>query len=103
MTTITSQLYNSRGQDTPVSRLVAEIEREAGRRGLTLSRWQANGQAHKVHITYAVHSGERAGQYRYMAPEAVVASAWLTQLEGTTERSEAYRKLDAMLTRMRAQ
>lgn len=102
MTTITKQLYNSGGRETPVSRLVAEIEREAGERGLTLSRWQANGQAHMVNITYAVHYGERAGQYRYMAPESVIAAARLTQLEGTTERSEAHRKLSAMLTQVRA-
>jgi hypothetical protein len=86
-------------ENTAVGQVVAQLETEAARRQMTLSRWQANQGSHKVSITYAIHSGERAGQARYQ--EGVLAQAHLSQMEGTTSRSEAYRRFSALLNEVR--
>lgn len=102
MTTITSKLYKSHGTDTPVARLLSEIESEAAKRGYQLSRWQSNKAGRRVAITYAVHTGDRADQFRYMDDDAVIASVFLTQIEGTTEWSEAYREFSRLLSQVQA-
>ena len=46
-------------QDNAVTSLVRELEAEASQRGLTVSRWQANGPSFTTTITWAVHNGPR--------------------------------------------
>ena len=55
-------LYNG-GVTEELANRVAEM---AESKGLTLSRWQANKGNHVTAITYAVHTGERAAQFRYL-------------------------------------
>lgn len=82
---------------TIVEQLIDELETECHARGLTLSRWQANGGNYATTISYAAHTGERASQYRRLPQDTIRAEAVLSQSEGATERCEAYRKLSKML------
>jgi hypothetical protein len=110
-TSLTTELFKSRRYDfatgtfsyaSPMVDLVAEIEAECAARGLTLSRWQANKGNHATTITYAVHTGTRAAQFRYQPDETVIDYCRLTSLEGTTARCEAYKALSAMLAEVRS-
>lgn len=83
-------LYNG-GQTEELVNAIAEKAKE---QGLALSRWQTNGAGHSTTITYALHSGERAGQFRYQSD--VVDSVRLNSLEGATSRSAAYRSLSKL-------
>jgi hypothetical protein len=82
--------------NSPVALLIDQIETEAMSKGLTLSRFQANGQAHKVTVTYVVHSGERAAQARYQT--GIVAECQLKSAEGHTEKSAAFKALATLLS-----
>ena len=75
--------------------LVNEIAEKAKTQGLTLSRWQCNDRktGHVKRITYALHSGERAAQFRYQPGESVEDYIMIDNLEGSTERCEAYKAL----------
>lgn len=88
MEKISEKIYR---KETPVTHLVDEIQKAAEEKGLRLSRWQANKGNHATEITYAVHAGERAAQFRLQ--QDVIDWVALNQNEGTTERCEAYRKL----------
>jgi len=81
-----------------------EIARQTRRSVSTVQNWahahwmykaarQANNGGHSVSITYAVHTGNRAPQFRYQPKDTVKSYEYLSQMEGSTERSEAYRKL----------
>lgn len=82
-------LYNG-GVTEELANRVAEM---AEAKGLTLSRWQANKGNHATTITYAVHTGERAAQFRWQPDESVIDFERLNNLEGTTPRCEAYKAL----------
>ena len=88
MTQVSSRIFKS---NTPVTTLVDEIQALAEAKGYKLSRWQANGGNFAVEITYAIHTGERADQFRYQ--KGVAESTRFSQIEGTTTRCEAYKKL----------
>lgn len=90
------KLYNV-PETSAVGQLVSKIESICNQKGFSLSRWQANQGGHSVSITYAVHAGDRARQFRYQPSESVKSYEYLSQMEGTTERSEAYRKLSRLL------
>ena len=87
------KLYNGGVTEELANHLAAEAEAK----GLTLSRWQANKGRHATTITYAVHSGERAAQFRYQPADSVVDYEIMHQLEGSTPRCEAYRKLEKLV------
>lgn len=89
------KLYNVT-EDSAVGQLVSQIEETAKERGLTFSRWQANKAGRAVEITYIVHSGEREAQARYQPDDSIVAIARLGQMEGSTTRCEAYRRLSQL-------
>ena len=75
--------------------LVNRIEEKAKEKGLNLSRWQANDTrtGYVKCITYALHTGERAAQFRYQPDDSVVDYVKIDNLEGGTERCEAYKAL----------
>ena len=81
---------------SPFIGLVREIEKRAEERGLTLSRWQTNGQNHRTTVTYMLHSGERAAQARLQGGD--VFTVTLSALEGATPRCEAYKALEKAAT-----
>lgn len=95
ISSIASKLFRV-GEGSAVHELVSEIESTANGAGLTLSRWQANKGSRATTVSYAIHSGERAAQFRLQPEGEIIASCQMGQLEGTTERCEAYRKLNAM-------
>lgn len=95
------KLYNV-SETSAVGQLVSKIESVCNQKGFTLSRWQSNQGSHRVSITYAVHTGERAGQFRCQQTENVKSYEYLSQMEGSTKRSEAYRKLSRMLAEIEA-
>lgn len=76
-----------------VEEMANNIAAMAEAKGLTLSRWQANKGNHATTITYALHTGERAPQFRLQADGTVVDFEKLSQLEGSTPRCEAYKAL----------
>lgn len=76
-----------------VEELANRVSEMAEEKGLTLSRWQANKGNHATTITYALHTGERAAQFRLQPDDTVVDYERMNQLEGSTPRCEAYRKL----------
>lgn len=78
-------------KNTPVTELVDEIQAKAEEKGYTLSRWQANRSGYATEITYAIHTGERAAQFRLQKDVAEYIT--LSQSEGKTMACEAYRKL----------
>lgn len=84
-----------------VGQVLEAVKQEATSRGMTVSRWQANKGSHAVKITYAVHTGDRADQFHYMADNAVYGVVYLSQLEGKTKKSEAYRELSRLLNQVR--
>lgn len=89
--------------ESEVADLVRKLEKTAAAKGLTVSRWQANKSGRKVTITWAIHRGARAEQFRRMAEGDVIDYAILDQLEGTTTRCEAYRELSHLLQVLEAQ
>lgn len=103
---LSTKLFNSRLFDHETGRriyqsemvdLVQQLEAAAAAKGLTLSRWETTVGKYGKSITYALHSGERAAQFRYQPKESVVDYCYLGTLEGTSRRCEAYRALSAML------
>lgn len=88
----TFNLYNG-GE---VEQLVNELANKAKAKGLTLSRWQANKSGHAVTVTYALHTGERAAQFRYQPEEGIVDYVKLDNLEGSTKKCEAYREISEL-------
>jgi hypothetical protein len=92
--------YNGRSGETTYESefidLIRDIERAAGAKGLTLSRWQSNGSGRTVTVRYALHTGERAAQLRYMDDNAVIGDIELNALEGKTRRCAAYKELASM-------
>lgn len=82
--------------DTPVARLLRQIENEAEAQGLTLSRWQSSKAKWIVKITYAIHYGSRTCHFRHLYHP--VYCVVLNNEEGKTERCEAYRKLSTILS-----
>ena len=85
-------------KDSAVGKLVDSIQAVCKEKGYTFSRWQTNKGRYQTTISYAVHTGERASQYRLQ--EGILASGVLGQSEGKTEKSEAYRVLYAMLNKL---
>lgn len=88
-----------RGQwvvDTPVARLVAEIEALCTVHGLSLSRWQSSKAKWIVRITYAIHYGARTTHFRHLYHPLYYVT--LNNREGKTEACEAYRKLSTILS-----
>lgn len=83
--------------DTPVARLLSEIETKAADKGLTVSRWQSSKAKWIVKITYIIHDGSRPMHARHVKPFALVAKIVLHGREGKTERCEAYRQLCILL------
>lgn len=73
--------------------LVSWIEEKAAEKELTLSRWQANRGSHATTITYALHTGERASQFRHQPAGTVTEFVKFDGLEGATERCAAYKAL----------
>lgn len=86
--------------DTPVARLLTQLEQLCTARGLTLSRWQSSKAKWIVKITYAIHYGARPAHSRHLYPGAVVAQVVLHNREGKTTRCEAYRGLVQLLTEL---
>lgn len=82
--------------DTPVARLLAEIEALCEVHGLSLSRWQSSKAKWIVRITYAIHYGARTTHFRHLYDP--VYSVVLHNREGKSERCEAYRKLSTILS-----
>jgi hypothetical protein len=81
-------------QNTPVTKLVDDIQTLAESKGYTFSRWQSNKGKYEVVITYAIHKGDRASQYRLQ--HDVMDHITLNQIEGITVNCEAYRKLSRL-------
>lgn len=90
------KVYNV-SENSPVGQLINKIEAVATEKSLSLSRYQSNQGNHATNITYVVHTGDRQ-------PKAddnnVVALARLTATEGSTEKSDAYRKLSGLLAEL---
>ena len=86
--------------DTPVARLLSELEAKAAAKGLTLSRWQSSKAKWIVKITYALHYGSRPMHARHINPYFLVAKVTLNNREGKTEKCEAYRGLTQLLTEL---
>lgn len=84
--------------DTPLARLLVNVEAKAQARGLTLSRWQSSKAKWIVRITYALHYGARPVHFRHIYPGNLVAHVVLHNREGKSERCEAYRGLTQLLT-----
>lgn len=83
--------------DTPVSRLLTEIEALAQVHGFTLSRWQSSKAKWIVKITYALHVGSRTMHFRHMGHRRLYYIV-LDNREGKTQRCQAYRKLSTVLS-----
>lgn len=86
--------------DTPVARLLTELEHLCTARGLSLSRWQSSKAKWIVKITYAIHVGARPMHSRHLKPYYTVARVTLYNREGKTHRCEAYRGLNQLLTQL---
>ena len=82
---------------SPVDLLVQAVDREAKKRGYTLSRWQSHKGPWIVEITYAIHSGRRPDKSTLIPPADLVAKVHLAQPEGSTERCIAHRVLSGLL------
>lgn len=86
--------------DTPVARLLSELEQRCTAKGLTLSRWQSSKAKWIVRITYAIHYGARPMHSRHLKPRYTVARITLYNREGKTTRCEAYRGLANLLSQL---
>lgn len=82
--------------NTPVARLLCQVEEEATAQGLTLSRWQSSKAKWIVKITYAIHFGSRTCHFRHLYHPVYYVT--LNGREGKTEKCEAYRKLSVLLS-----
>lgn len=79
---------------TLVTALVDRIAAEATRRDLYLYRYQTSQGRYVRSVTYALHSSEvRPARGNLCDSGSVV----LSQLEGCTDRCEAYRELNSFL------
>lgn len=87
---------------TPMAQLVRELIAAADSRGMSLSRYQANGSqaTYTTKITWAAHTGPRPRYSRDLPADAITAT--LDRPEGTTPRCTAYRALSAMLDKLTA-
>lgn len=82
---------------TETEKLLNAIECELETTEYCLSRWQYNKGGHQVSIHYGIHTGDRPEQFRRRDNTLFHDWVELTQLEGKTKRSEAYRKLSQLL------
>ena len=92
---IASKLFRV-SKESAVYKLVLSLENAARENGHTMSRWQANKGGRAVTVSYAIHSGDRAAQFRYQPEDSIIACTVMSQAEGSTERCEAYQKLRGM-------
>lgn len=101
----TKKLFNSKKYDVKTNRstfespmvdLVTSVNEAAANNNMTLSRWESNGSGRSKTVTYALHTGERAAQFRYMDNDAIVDHFMSHKAEGTTPRCEAYKELEKM-------
>jgi hypothetical protein len=97
MTKISASIWNK--TNSQVIPLVDELQALCEANGLTLSRWQTNGAKHRTTITYAIHKGGRAAQFRLQ--HEVLDWNELSQSEGATARCEAYRKIAGLLDNLK--
>jgi len=63
-----------------------------------VSRYPAGNQIRAGIACQSVHTGDRAQQFRYQPKESIKSYEYLSHMEGSTERSEAFRKLSRMLS-----
>ena len=80
-----------------VQELTAELHRKCKAKGIRFSRWETNGTGHKIDITYALHTGERKTQFRFMPEDEVISFRYLYAREGKTIRCDAYKQLRQLL------
>ena len=74
--------------------LVDNIAEIAAAKGFTFSRWEAHAKrGFGIWITYALHYGERTRSAPREIGGAIIAITVLTQPEGKTPKSTAYRML----------
>jgi hypothetical protein len=97
-TSLVSVLYKSREQNTPVVKLVQEIEALLEGTDYTLSRWEANGRGRSrtVSIHWGIHRGPRPDEFRSRDDNLFADWVELEKIEGTTVRCEAYRELQSL-------
>lgn len=96
---LVNSLYNNRNRTTAVSELVQLVEEKAARKGLNVSRWQANRGNFDCTVTWAVHAGERPHFSRDLPDDAVVVS--FNGIEGTTKNCKAYKSIYQLLEAVR--
>lgn len=94
-----SKLFNSTNEKTAVSELIQLIESRAAKKGLTVSRWQANRGNYDCAVTWAIHEGERPAFSRDLPGSAHVVS--FNGIEGKTKRCKAYKELYWLLEQVR--
>jgi hypothetical protein len=103
---LANHLYRSRSYDYELKRyfyrsevadLVRQLEEDAAARGVNFSRWETTQGKWGKRITYALHTGERQAQFRYMPQGSVIDVCVLDQVEGTSRRCEAYRGLSSLM------
>ena len=76
--------------ETPIVKLVQELEAECAKKGLKLCRWdQALRRNHEHEIRWGIVVGDRPARW----DDYRVIFSIETGSEGTTERCKAYRKL----------
>lgn len=88
-------------EDSPVGQLVNRIEADCTARGLVLRRFQANKGNHACVVSYAIMTPEQNDGVLYYGnprdPKHSVPNdcpgVWFDNLEGKTERCQAYRQL----------
>lgn len=84
-----------------VQTVIESLNAAATENGLTVHRYQSNLDSRfSVRITYAAHPADEPRPERSADCQVVLAT--LSQREGSTERSEAYRRLSAALRRFQA-
>ncbi|MEI7644678.1 MAG: hypothetical protein WCJ55_10400 [Chloroflexales bacterium] len=84
-----------------VTAMVRQIEAEAARRSLSVSRWQTirRGSSQVATVAWAVHRGPRAASPSAQAD--MIAIVRFAGAEGSTVRSSAYRQLSRLLAALR--
>ncbi len=85
-----------------VATLVRQIEVEAARCGLSLSRWQTmrRGSSQPATVAWAVHRGPRAANSTVQSE--AIAIVRFAGREGASVSSVAYRRLSRLLAAVRA-
>ncbi|MEI8308818.1 MAG: hypothetical protein WCF99_17280 [Chloroflexales bacterium] len=84
-----------------VTTLVRQIETEAARRGLSVSRWQTfrRGSTQIATVAWAIHREPKAA--RSSAQTDAIAVVRFAGAEGSTVQSVAYRQLSRLLAALR--